>query len=199
MSSIKIRSWSSALYWVMLILSIPYMLPLVWVVKFAPAWEQLNSMQTIMAGITTIALVVPPILLLGYCAYHFNKYITISETTFTYHLPGKKDIIFKNRDITAYGYVKLEPRGTKLYFCTAQKSDILKFYHDHKEECHRLFKERLTQKYCQTEDGIWIMAVGFYLFKKPHDSYFLDYGTPKRVRYLESILHQVPTNISIFE
>ena len=28
-----------------LILSIPYMLPLVWVVKFAPAWEQLNSMQ----------------------------------------------------------------------------------------------------------------------------------------------------------
>lgn len=196
MKPIQIRSWSSGTISFILCCSVLLLtIPLSFVV--ASEVDIRTDAQMICVVLTLFSLIIPAVFMVALSLFHFQKRFVMTNNAVYVYVPWhiKKELPIE--DIRAFGLACFAPRSSRLYLCCAPKERIMQFYYAHQSECKRLFRNLSYERLCQTEDGIWMMAVGVYVYLKQHDIYFLDYGNQKRVTFLETAIGKSATNIDI--
>jgi len=118
--------------------------------------------------------------------YDYYTKIEIYENKLLIKYPFKKEKRIDVSQLTFWGCVAYVPRGSMLFFCTADRNTVLNYLKSHWKLCERIYGEKKTAALKQTDDGILHLAIGTYLYpcmyKHQQDVFILRYASVKQLR-----------------
>ena len=156
----------------------------------------LDMIATKVIAIATMAIpTVTGAILLGFALYWYLFTLEITPSQVVFSAPFHKAVVLTREEITAFGLVSFGPRDCRFYICEADREIIWDFYRKHTDECIKYFGEKDYGELLQTEEKIWVMAVGVYVRYRQQGVYILPYGSVKSMKSMAQILNmeQTPT------
>lgn len=135
-----------------------------------------------------VVFIIPSIAWLGFLQYHFFSVFTFSEGSVSIIRPFHKREEMEYDRITAFGAASFMAYGAQIFLCTLSKTQIEAYFHNHSEECQKMYGDEIFEQYAQTAEGQFKMAVGLYMKDHKADVYALNYFSVKRLSQITARL-----------
>ena len=144
------------------------------------------------SSLVTVFLLIPGILYLIESMFSYFKRVEVFENQLVLVYPFKKRKVIHTDELSCWGCVSYAPRSSLLFLCTADRDAILNYLDLHSSLCERIFGMHRISQLKQSDEGIWQLAVGTYLYKcsfcPQQDVFILNHGTTRRLKTLVNIL-----------
>ena len=185
---LRLRGIPTGLFFTVIVLAASFLGASLWAFSVLSRGDGPEGMRIVIIAVY-LSLFVLPAFLIALCACcHYFTWLVISGGKVEFSRPFRKRVSLDAEEITVFGYASYDVKNAKIFFCTADVQKIRRFLAEHPQKCIQVWGRQKAERLQTTEAGRWQLAVGTYLACRPRDTWFLNYGSEKRLAAVVSAL-----------